>query len=81
MRFCVTQAYPEGHPEAAIGKALHEMHVGDKIEVKGPYGSFKYQPGKYKAIGAFTARIPNLVPPALTSKCMCVCLSASTQFA
>lgn len=36
-----------------MGKALHSMRPGDKIEIKGPFGSFKYQPGKYKAIGKF----------------------------
>lgn len=45
------QAYPEGHPEHDMAKALHGMRRGDKIEIKGPFGSFKYQPGKYKAIG------------------------------
>lgn len=45
------QAYPEGHPEHDMAKALSSMRKGDKIEIKGPFGSFKYQPGRYKAIG------------------------------
>ena len=45
------QAYPEGHPEHGMAKALHSMRKGQTIEIKGPFGSFKYQPGKYKAIG------------------------------
>ena len=51
MNGITVQAYPEGHPEHDMAKALHGMRRGDKIDIKGPFGSFKYQPGKYKAIG------------------------------
>ena len=40
------------HPEHEIGAALHSLQVGQTVQVKGPFGSFRYQPGKYKAIGA-----------------------------
>lgn len=49
--FGYVQEYAEGHPEAAMGSALASLRLGQKIEVKGPFGAFKYQPGKYKAIG------------------------------
>ncbi|KAK9905928.1 hypothetical protein WJX75_009119 [Coccomyxa subellipsoidea] len=47
----LVKAYPEGHPQHDMAKALSSMRKGDKIEIKGPFGSFKYQPGRYKAIG------------------------------
>lgn len=47
----LVQDYPEGHPEAEMGTSLASLRPGQKIEVKGPFGPFKYQPGKYKAIG------------------------------
>ncbi len=34
-----------------MGDLLHGLKIGDKLQIKGPFGSFKYQPGKYKAIG------------------------------
>ena len=51
------QAYPgrhgmgPAHPEHEIGVALHSLQVGQTVQVKGPFGSFHYQPSKYKAIG------------------------------
>ena len=39
------------HPEHEIGVALHSLQVGQTVQVKGPFGSFRYQPSKYKAIG------------------------------
>ncbi|CAK0787811.1 hypothetical protein CVIRNUC_011033 [Coccomyxa viridis] len=39
------------HPEHEVGVALHSLQVGQTVQVKGPFGSFRYQPGKYKAIG------------------------------
>ena len=51
------QSYPgrhgmgPAHPEHEIGVALHSLQVGQTVQVKGPFGSFRYQPGKYKAIG------------------------------
>ena len=51
------QSYPgrhgmgPAHPEHEVGVALHSLQVGQTVQVKGPFGSFRYQPGKYKAIG------------------------------
>lgn len=45
------QEYAEGHPEAEMGRLLASLEPGQKVEVKGPFGPFKYQPGKYKAVG------------------------------
>lgn len=40
-----------GHPEHAMSAALHSLQPGASVAVKGPFGTFRYQPGKYKAIG------------------------------
>ena len=40
-----------GHPEHAMSAALHALQPGASVAVKGPFGTFRYQPGKYKAIG------------------------------
>ena len=48
---CHPQAYPEGHPEHKMSAALHALQPGSSVAIKGPCGTFRYQPGKYKAIG------------------------------
>lgn len=34
-----------------MSAALHALQPGASVAIKGPFGSFRYQPGKYKAIG------------------------------
>ena len=48
----LVQEYPVGHPEHAMSAALHALQPGASVAIKGPFGTFRYQPGKYKAIGA-----------------------------
>jgi ferredoxin-NADP reductase len=48
---CYLQAYPEGHPEHKMSAALQALQPGSNVAIKGPCGTFRYQPGKYKAIG------------------------------
>ena len=40
-----------GHPEHAMSAALHALTPSASVAIKGPFGTFRYQPGKYKAIG------------------------------
>ena len=35
-----------------MNAALLALQPGKSVQIKGPFGTFKYQPGKYKAIGA-----------------------------
>jgi hypothetical protein len=72
------QEYAEGHPEAAMNAALLGLQPGESVQVKGPFGSFRYQPGKYKAIGA-RRRLPSSFPPFLqcVTPAPCACLSVS----
>lgn len=34
-----------------MSAALHALQPGSSVAIKGPCGTFRYQPGKYKAIG------------------------------
>ena len=49
----LAQAYPENHPEHAMSAALQSLQPGVSVAIKGPFGTFRYQPGKYKAIGEY----------------------------
>lgn len=77
---CHPQAYPEGHPEHKMSAALHALQPGSSVAIKGPCGTFRYQPGKYKAIGethhAFLLMIGIADAPSVmlqNSAALCMC--------
>ena len=57
-----------GHPEHDMSAALLALMPGASVAIKGPFGTFRFQPGKYKAIGELFTRQATPSPCLLAGK-------------